>query len=273
VSVTWHLSDEFDFRVADAASPPADQPAKDGAGHVTQRRRWGREQLPAFYSEVARSGGALLCTSRAEGMPLAVLEAMACGCPVIGPDVRGVRDVLTGPLRRWLYPADAADLEVAAFVRDAVKELADPALRQQFREHVARHFSLEHMLDRYEALYRRVAGGPAESRGAATEVADRLWEFAADVCRQGRSRDAMFAARAAVGIAPASLLRTNRVMLAATCGSASRLRGARYFLGRAQEKFGSQQYREGVRHLAHACRLHPGALFSPESPLRLRGRV
>ena len=274
VSATWHLSQEFDFRVADATPPESmERGGREGAGHVAVRRRFEREELPAFFSEVARSGGALLCTSRAEGMPLALLEAMACGCPVLGPDVRGVRDVLHGPLRRWIYPADATDLEVAAFVRDAVQELADPALRQQFRDHVVRNHCLERMVERYEALYRSVRVGHAETTFSPADVAARLWDFAAEVCREGRAREATFAARAAVRLSPGSLLRPERVLLAAACGSASRLRGARYFLGRAQEKFGSQEYREGIRHLAHACRLHPGALFSPESPLRLWGRV
>jgi hypothetical protein len=273
VSTTWHLGEEFDVRVADATPPSeADRPGPDGAGHVALRRRFEREELPGFFSAVARSGGALLCTSRAEGMPLALLEAMACGCPVLGPDVRGVRDVLHGPLRRWLYPAAATDLEVAAFVRQSLRELAEPALRQQFRTHVIEHYSLDRMVDHYEALYQQNTASPAPSAVPA-DLANRLWEFATEVRRAGRTRDAMFAARAAVRIQPRSLLRPERVALAAACGSASRLRGARYFLGRAHEKFGSQEYREGLRHLAHACRLHPGALFSPESPLRLRGRA
>lgn len=273
VSATWHLSQEFDFRAADATPPPPERSRQEGGGHVTQRRRVERNELPRFFTEVARSGGALLCTSRAEGMPLALLEAMACGCPVIGPDVRGVRDVLQGPLRRWLYPATATDAEVAAFVRAAVKELAEPELRQQFRDHVVEQYPLDRMVDRYEALYHRLQLGCLENAAPRPEIAARLWEYAAEVRRKGRSRDAMFAARAAVRLSPASLLRADRILLATACGSASRLRGARYFLGRAQEKFGSQQYREGIRHLAHACRLHPGALFLPGSPLRLRGRV
>jgi glycosyltransferase involved in cell wall biosynthesis len=273
VSATWYLRDRFEFRAADA-TPPQDteRQAWEGAAHVTLRRRFAREELPAFFAEVGRSGGALLCTSRAEGMPLAVLEAMACGCPVIGPNVRGVRDVLEGPLRRWLYPAEASDVEVAAFVREAVAELQNPDVRRQFRAHVVEHYSLEHMVDRYEALY-RLAARQTGASAPPPELAARLWEFAGQVAKDGRTRDAMFAARAAVRIAPRSLLRPERLLLAAACGSASRLRGARYFLQRAREKFGSQQYGEGIQHLAHACRLHPGALFSSDSPFRPRGRA
>ncbi len=55
--------------------------------------------MAALYRETAASGGALLSTSRDEGLPMVMLEAWACGCPVIVPRRAGfdlVQDGVNG---------------------------------------------------------------------------------------------------------------------------------------------------------------------------------
>ena len=47
---------------------------------------------------------ALAMPSRFEGMPLAALEAMSCGLPIVGCDAPGVRDVVTHDENGWLAP-------------------------------------------------------------------------------------------------------------------------------------------------------------------------
>jgi glycosyltransferase involved in cell wall biosynthesis len=274
VSVTWRLGDGLAYYAADADAATAPDADKAGAGHISPRQRLSREELPDFYSTVGRSGGCLISTSRAEGgRPLAMLEAMACGCPVLGPDVRGVRDLLTGELRRWLFRPDADDAEVTRFVRDALEELADPAVRAQFRRYVLEHCTQELMVARYEQLYRDAAEAPCAGEDPPAEIAQRLWAFAGEARDEGRTRDAMFAARAATRLAPATLLRPAHFALLASCGSDSRMRGARASLRSAREQFDRRHFRAGLAATLRACRLHPAALLAPESPLRTRGRA
>jgi glycosyltransferase involved in cell wall biosynthesis len=54
-----------------------------------------------------RLGGTkiFVLSSHFEGMPLAVIEAMAAGCLVIGTDAPGIRDVIRSGKNGWLVPA------------------------------------------------------------------------------------------------------------------------------------------------------------------------
>ena len=94
-----------------------------------------------------------VCTSQSEGFSNAILEAMACGKPVIATNVGGnpeaVLDGLTGRLVSCGLPEDLA---VAA-----VELARDPELRRimgiRSRQRVEREFSLERMVHQHEDLY------------------------------------------------------------------------------------------------------------------------
>ncbi|MGK4006950.1 glycosyltransferase family 4 protein [Sorangium sp. So ce1036] len=91
--------------------------------------------------------------SRDEGLPLAVLEAMARGLPVVVTPVGGVPEVVRSEEHGLLVPVD--DPESLA---GAIERLArDPALGRRFGEaghaRVRDDFSFEEMTRKYEQLY------------------------------------------------------------------------------------------------------------------------
>ncbi|HCA45963.1 MAG TPA: hypothetical protein DEP45_01030 [Armatimonadetes bacterium] len=97
-----------------------------------------------------------------EGMPYALVEAMAVGVPVVGSDIPGIRDVVqphsTG---RLCGAGDAAAL--AAAIREALTdEGASSRMAQAAREVVMREHSRERMVSAIAGCYERLLEVRAE---------------------------------------------------------------------------------------------------------------
>jgi hypothetical protein len=119
---------------------------------------WGavqKDKLPAFFQEVADSGGCVLSTSISEGLPMALLEAQACGCPVIGTNVRGVNEVVVQEYGGVLYPFETAPEELASLLIDTLRDTEGMRARRETCARRARErFSLERMAEDYLRIYR-----------------------------------------------------------------------------------------------------------------------
>lgn len=117
------------------------------------------EALPGLYASADIF--VLPANSRAEAFGKVLLEAMAAGLPCVTTEVGTgtslvVQDGVTG---RVVPPQDPEAL--AAALRPL---LADGGLRRRMgeagRERVLREFTPEQMVERVEAVYRAVLGGP-----------------------------------------------------------------------------------------------------------------
>jgi len=95
----------------------------------------------------------VICSSRNEGTPVALIEAMAAGVPVLSTDVGGVGDLVTHGETGWLVPPG----DPSALARGIERLLGDPALRHRLAG-AARPVALErhhvkHLIRRMETLY------------------------------------------------------------------------------------------------------------------------
>jgi glycosyltransferase involved in cell wall biosynthesis len=110
--------------------------------------------------QVLRELDVVVSTSRSEAMPLALLEAMACGLPVVAMRVGGVPDLIVHERTGFLVGLN--DMEGVA--RHVARLLDDPALAAGFgraaREHAQRHFSLADGVAATAALFERLAAMP-----------------------------------------------------------------------------------------------------------------
>ena len=113
-------------------------------------------------------------SSRWEGLPLAVIEAMAAQLPVIVTDAQGMRTVIDDGRTGLKVP----EADAAALARAILSLLADPARARQLgaaaREEAQSRFSVDRMVDEYVAVYREVlAAGKSSQTTESTRPAAR----------------------------------------------------------------------------------------------------
>lgn len=107
-------------------------------------------------AELLRGASLFWLTSRWEGLPNVVLEALASGVPVVATDVGGTRELVRPGVEGFIV----ADEDQHGFVRHSRELLNDAALRQRFREAARRRaeeFSVGQMVGAFARLYEEVA--------------------------------------------------------------------------------------------------------------------
>jgi len=95
----------------------------------------------------------LLLTSLSEGIPLTLIEGMACGLPCVSTDVGGVREVVRQDETGLLCEAGDASAVAGALLQLAGDAGLRRSMGQAGRKLVESRFSEEQMFDQYEKLF------------------------------------------------------------------------------------------------------------------------
>lgn len=122
--------------------------------------------MPAVYAAL----DLLLSTSLTEAMPFALMEAMACGLPVVAPRVGGVPDLIQHGETGWLITPgadqDAAQRVAALCASSGERERMGRLARQRCVE----RFSMDASSQAMVALFQRLAPSRGEQRRVAPMV-------------------------------------------------------------------------------------------------------
>ncbi len=143
------------------------------SGFETQAQELGIRDAVRFVGgcdDVApylRAADAFVLPSRAEGLPVSLLEAMACQLACVATRIGGTMQVLSDRVNGQLVPAEDVPALAAALV-----EALTAAEAQQWataaRQHVVDHYSLDVVAERYIQMYTALLHPPAAAACSTT---------------------------------------------------------------------------------------------------------
>ncbi|MEO0250309.1 MAG: glycosyltransferase [candidate division WOR-3 bacterium] len=139
-----------------------DGPEKEAlVQNIQQRAIQAHFSLPGLFLDPVKWHQALdvelLTSSSDEAFPVTLVEAHACGVPVVATDIGGIRDIVVQDETGFILPPGDAE----GLTARVIELLQNPDLRvrlgRQARARAVQEFSLEMMVQRYATLFEEVA--------------------------------------------------------------------------------------------------------------------
>jgi glycosyltransferase involved in cell wall biosynthesis len=91
-----------------------------------------------------------------EGMPNTVLEAMACGLPIVGTQASGLRELVRDGLNGYLVPIKDPNALAQALARLVDNGYERRRMGRQSRKLAEREFAWEYIAEQYVRVYEQV---------------------------------------------------------------------------------------------------------------------
>ena len=137
---------------------------KSLAGELGIRDRVSFLGFRSDVADVLRAADIVVLPSLDEGLPLAVLEAMACAKPVVATPVGGVPEAVVDEVTGILVPPSDSESLAAAMLRllqdrDLARRMGNAGMRR-----AQEYFSVRRLVTEVEALYEQAMTGPVAHR-------------------------------------------------------------------------------------------------------------
>src|SRR5262249_40221852 len=124
--------------------------ARSGVGDGFNLLGYRRDTL-----DVLAAADLFVLSSRQEGLPGALMEALALGLPVVATGVGGIAETVTGGVEGRLVPAEKP-AELADAILDLVRDPVQRSRMAQTALRRSRQFDVERVVRSYERCYRRL---------------------------------------------------------------------------------------------------------------------
>jgi sucrose-phosphate synthase len=143
-------------------------------GHVAYPKHHESDDVPKIYRMASASRGVFVNPALTEPFGLTLIEAAACGLPVVATNDGGPRDILgTCDNGLLINPLDIEDIANAIN-----KILTDAALWDKYsrnsQQGAFKHYSWQSHVDKYIAVVKNVVGTPKRATDIATSRKSRL---------------------------------------------------------------------------------------------------
>lgn len=114
-----------------------------------------RRDLPRLYADL----DVVVLTSKNEGTPVSLIEAMASGVPVVATNVGGVPDIVVDGVNGYLVPPGDEEAIAAAILDLLDRPARAKAMGQAGRHSVYPKYTLERLLNDMSNLYKELLEG------------------------------------------------------------------------------------------------------------------
>jgi glycosyltransferase involved in cell wall biosynthesis len=119
-----------------------------------------RERMAMVY----RAADLVIVPSRMENLSLTVLEAMACGAPVVAFDIGGMPDMIEPGVNGWLAPDVTSEALLDTIVGALDRVAGEPGIAKAPRRTIETRFTLEKEAEAMIDLYQRLLAGDVPDR-------------------------------------------------------------------------------------------------------------
>ena len=160
----WSMPDLRLWMVGDGSERKTLESLATELGIASQVTFWGQQlDVAPFFS----AADAFIMSSKSEGLPMSLLQALSLGLPAIVTDVGGMAEVVRLAQAGFAVPVtDPAEM-AAAILRLAASDAERKRFSTNAEEAFHSRFTLQTMVDAYMDLYRntpRAAGRSAAAR-------------------------------------------------------------------------------------------------------------
>lgn len=167
IEALYQLGDQADdVHLAFAGTGPFEQTLVDLASRFGVKDRVHMLGFRRDIPDLLNACDAAALMSYREGLPRAIMEAMAAGKPVIGTHIRGIRDLIEHETTGMLVPVD----DIAATAQALLRLRENPALAQAMgeanKERIIR-YGLPAVLHEMDSIYIDALNEPQRKRAGA----------------------------------------------------------------------------------------------------------